>query len=108
MLAKSAKRSPQLEKEKKRIVPPHLEIYWSRRAEDHIARHGVTTREVDEAVDDCLYFRRQGDRYMAIGQTYSGRYITAVVVPTIWGDWNIITARPSNYREIRLVRRRRR
>jgi len=89
-------------------VPPHLEIAWSRRASDHIARHGVDTWEVDEATDDTLYFKRRGDRYMAIGQTYSGRYITAIVAPNPTGDWRVITARPSNYREIRLVRRRRR
>ena len=89
-------------------MPPHLEIYWSRRAQEHIARHGVTFNEVEQATDDCLYFKRQGDRYMAIGQTYSGRYITAIVAPNPTGDWRVITARPSNYREIRLVRRRRR
>ena len=89
-------------------MPPHLDIKWSRRAQEHIARHGVTDLEVDEAVDDCLYFKRLGDRYMAIGQTYSGRYITAIVAPNPTGDWRVITARPSNYREIRLVRRRRR
>ena len=89
-------------------MPPRLHVNWTRRARDHIARHGVETWEVDEATDDLLYFKRRGDRYMAIGQTYSGRYITAIVAPNPTGDWRVITSRPSNYREIRLVRRRRR
>ena len=52
-------------------MPLYIELAWDERAEDHIARHGVTPEEVEEATENYLEFRRHGNRYIAIGQTHS-------------------------------------
>jgi uncharacterized protein len=60
---------------------------WS---EGHIARHGVTMREVAEAILERPYWVQSGRNgtLEIFGQTYAGRYLFVVVVdegtPHLW------------------------
>lgn len=61
---------------------------------DHIARHGVTVEEVDDVVfGRPLILRTREDRYLLIGQTVSGRYLTVVVAPRGHSVYGLVTAR---------------
>ena len=86
-------------------MPIYIEIAWDERSEDHIARHGIAPDEVEEAIDGYREFRRHGNRYIAIGQTYSGRYLTVVLEREPGGYWYVVTARPSTNTERRRIRR---
>ena len=87
-------------------MPQIIELSWDERSEDHIARHGVTPEEVEEAVLNYREFRRRANLYISIGQTDAGRYLTVVLQQGPHGYWHVVTARPSDIRERRRVRRR--
>ena len=86
-------------------MPIYIEISWDERSEDHIARHGVDPEEVEEVIGEYQEFRRHGNRYIAIGQTHSDRYLTVVLEPEPDGCWYVVTARPSTRTERRRIRR---
>ena len=54
---------------------------WDRENKLHIARHEVAPREVEEVFleDESPYILRgRDDRYLAHGQTGTGRYLTVI------------------------------
>lgn len=84
------------------------EILWSLESEVHIARHGVTPEEVEEA----LYSRprlvepgRDGTRLVYCG-TAAGRFLLLVVAEAPDGRDFIVTARDMTEMEKRAFRRR--
>jgi len=83
-------------------------ITWTEESEDHIARHGVTAEEVQEA----LYTR---PRWIAPGRsettlvyavTSAGRFLLVVIVPALDGGVYVVTARDLTDSERRTFRRK--
>ena len=77
---------------------------------EHIARHGVTIEEVMEIVSgDYVHIQGHHDRWLLIGQTSQGRFLTIVVgARTQSRTFGLVTARPASreernfYRELAL------
>lgn len=82
---------------------------WDVGNNGHIARHRVTQDEAEEVFDARPYMMRSRDgRYVAIGQTASGRYLFCVFERTAQaGQIRIITARDAERSERRLFKRKR-
>jgi uncharacterized DUF497 family protein len=72
----------------------------------HIARHNVEIEEAEEALIQSLYMRktRQG-RYIAYGQTTTGRYLTVIFEPRGQSTVRVITAREMTAKEMRNYRK---
>ena len=82
------------------------ELIWPDTRVDHIARHGVTPEEVEEACfGQALVQRgRSGGGnpvYHVLGQTDAGRYLFCVVIQFADGKGYPVTARPMTDREKR-------
>jgi uncharacterized protein len=80
------------------------EFVWPEKRLDHIARHGVTPEEVEEACFGrplVLRGKSEGQNpvYYALGQTDSGRYLFCVVIQFPVGKGYPVTARPMTERE---------
>ena len=55
------------------------DLEWTLERVDHIAQHGVTPEEVEEALGSAPVFKRgRGGVYEAWGQTESGRYLLVI------------------------------
>lgn len=83
------------------------EIDWDQASIQHIARHGVDPKEVE---DVCfgplpLIMKTKHNRYFALGQTESGRYLTIILEYIGRHRIKIITARSMSMSERRLYRR---
>ena len=75
-------------------------IHWEDKSVEHIARHGITPMEVEEACfneDDSPFIRsgRENLHYV-FGKTYSGRFLFVVVKFIKNGKVGIVTARDMN------------
>ena len=80
------------------------EFVWPQERIDHIARHGVTPEEVEEACFGRALVQRaksEGDNpvYYILGQTDSGRYLFCVVIQFPDGKGYPVTARPMTDKE---------
>ena len=80
------------------------EFVWPQERIDHIARHGVTPEEVEEACFGRALVQRaksEGDNpvYYVLGQTDAGRYLFCVVIQFPDGKGYPITARPMTDKE---------
>ena len=82
---------------------------WDAGNDGHIARHRVTRDEVEEVFEAWYYTVRSRDgRYVAIGQTATGRYLFCVFERTGQsGQIRIVTARDAELWERRLFKRKR-
>jgi uncharacterized DUF497 family protein len=78
---------------------------WS---EDHIAKHGVTWEEVEDAVlgRPCLQQPSKNGTYKIFGTTRAGRYLAVLVADDGDGQCFIVTAREMTAGEQRTFRRR--
>ena len=94
-----------------------VEIRWTRRSINHIARHGVQPYEVEEClfenapiVMQPLKKGKKKDRYMILCQCpENGRYLFIVTTkPDKNNQVRVITARNMNEEEKRLYWKRRR
>ena len=83
-------------------------IAWDDDTILHIARHGVEPKEVEEVCFESkpLVFQGRYNRYMALGQAGSGRYLTIVFEYLGQNKAKIITARAMSDPERRLYKRR--
>jgi uncharacterized DUF497 family protein len=86
------------------------EFVWPQDRIDHIARHGVTPEEVEQACFGSPLVQRaisQGGNpvYYILGQTDEGRYLFSVVIQFPDGKGYPITARPMTDKEKRRYRR---
>ena len=69
-------------------------VEWDEETVEHLARHGVHPVEVEEACRVHPYtLRARGKRYIVLGQTVAGRYLTIILEPMGGGRMKIITAR---------------
>ncbi|HAL47893.1 MAG: BrnT family toxin [SAR202 cluster bacterium] len=82
-------------------------LSWDEQCEDHIARHGVTFEEVEQAVGNLEYVRRSRGYYLTLGQTDAGRYLVVILDDEGDGVWHPVTARDMQRSERRLLRRKR-
>ena len=80
---------------------------WDETNIAHIARHNIVPEEVEETCfNKPLVFRGRWQRYYALGQTDSGRYLT-VIFEIKFGDIvRVITARTMDDSERRRYLRR--
>lgn len=69
--------------------------------EEHIAKHEVTIKEVVEIVSgDYAYIRGKWGRWLLIGKTKKGRFLTVVVGSRrAKNTYGLVTARPSRKEE---------
>jgi hypothetical protein len=86
------------------------EFVWPQDRIDHIARHGVTPEEVEEACFGRAFVQRarsQGESpvYYVRGRTAAGRYLFCVVIRLPDEKGYPVTARPMTDREKRHYKR---
>lgn len=91
-------------------------LLWTAERIDHIARHGLTPEEVEEAVfDDPNRFVRRGEvsvrsrkerLYLVYGCTSAGKKLLVVLIDKGQGRAYPVTARPMTPREARAYERR--
>jgi hypothetical protein len=81
-------------------------IYWTERTEGHIARHGITPEEVEEAVFARPQWEAPGrnQSHLVYGTTNAGRYLLVVLGDSVEepGTWYVVTARDMTQAERRL------
>lgn len=68
---------------------------------EHIARHQITIEEVLEVVSgDYSYIQAHHDRWLIIGQTSQGRFLTIVIGARAHENtYGLVTARPARREE---------
>jgi uncharacterized protein len=83
-------------------------IIWDEETVSHLARHGVTPEEVEEIFfneeDKSVILKGKEGKYLAYGQTQSGRYLL-VVWAIRYKKTGIITARDLTKKEKQFYRR---
>ena len=73
------------------IIAQHL--VWDKWNVDHIARHGVTPKQVEEVCHGKHVVRETyGGRLMIIGQTEDNKLLAMVLAPKDKGEYYPITA----------------
>lgn len=84
-----------------------IRIHWTASSIEHISRHGVTRREVEEALGGELYGRRRGNRYLFLSRA-GGRTLAVVIEASgkSPGEFEVVTARDASPAEKRLFKRR--
>jgi uncharacterized protein len=85
------------------------EFIWPEARIEHIAEHGVTTEEFEEACSEGSLFVRapsEGENpvYYVLGQTAAGRYLFCMVIRFPDGNGYPISARPMTAKEKRRFR----
>ena len=80
------------------------EFIWAEERIDHIARHGVTPEEVEEACFGPALVQRAKSEgknpvYYVLGQTAYGRHLLCVVIGFPDGKGYPVTARPMTEKE---------
>lgn len=72
----------------------------------HIARHQVTSEEVQEVISgDYVYIKGREDRWLIIGKTKTGRFLTVVAGErSEKNTYGLVTARPASREERSLYR----
>ena len=86
------------------------EFVWPQDRIDHIAGHGVTPEEVEQACFGYPFVQRGKSRgenpvYYVLGQTDAGRYLFAIVIGFPDDRGYPVTARPMTTKEKRRYRR---
>lgn len=84
------------------------EFDWDERNVGHIARHGVSVSEVEEAIlfSRPLYRRGKEGRYVTYAATEEGRYLFVVFGVGGRGRARVITARDMTEKERGYFKRR--
>lgn len=84
------------------------EIRWTSESEAHIARHGVTPEEVEQAVTNKPRYEAPGreDSTLRYRATDEGRPLLVVLAEALDGRWYVATAREMNDTERRAFRRK--
>jgi len=79
------------------------ELVWDKYNFNHIKKHKVSGREVENAGGNLIYHKRSyKERYLLIGRTGS-RLLTLVLKRISTGKYYPITARDSSKRERKVV-----
>ena len=83
-------------------------ITWDTNTVAHIARHSVEPEEVEEAcfAGKPFIFKARENRYIALGQTENGRYLTIIFQHLEQNRAKVITARAMSEAERKIYKRR--
>lgn len=83
-------------------------IEWDDDTVSHIARHGVEPIEVEEVCfkTNPYVLKARGNRYYALGQAQSGRYLTIIFEYLGNNTAKVITARAMSESERKLYKKR--
>lgn len=82
-------------------------FWWDEDNIEHIANHGVEPYEAEEAIDNAVLTKKGDDgKYLAYGQTDSGRYLLVVFAPKPHSRLRVVTARDMTPVEKRQTRGR--
>jgi uncharacterized DUF497 family protein len=76
------------------------DLEWDEVGEEHVAKHGLTVREVNQIIANphVVVRNRKGRRadYLMIGSTHGGEIVTAALEKTRGaGTWRVATAYPA-------------
>jgi uncharacterized DUF497 family protein len=85
-----------------------IRIKWTRKAEQHIAKHGLTKSQVDKAIEGrFVILRTRYNRYKILCK-YEGRIIAVITEPYKSREFNMkgITARDADDKEKRLYKKK--
>jgi len=86
-------------------------ISWDQETVNHIVRHAVSPEEVEEVLfnedDKPIILKGKESKYLAYGQTQSGRYLLVVWV-SHYKKTGIITARDLTKKEKQFYRKTKR
>lgn len=85
-----------------------MELKWTDKNEAHIARHGVSPAEVEQALSGrpLVFLHGREHTIIAQGTTYAGRYLTIVLTESIDGRFYVVTARDMTLRELQTFRKK--
>jgi len=84
-----------------------LELVWDDETTEHLVEHGVEPQEAAEVCYRHPYvLRTRHSRYLVLGQSSAGRYLTVIVEPLGRGQARLITARPMTEHERRRYQQR--
>ena len=73
------------------------ELQWDTFNTIHIVKHNVSKLEVIQACNNKIYTdKTYGDRYLLVGMTKSGRYISVVLASFGINKYYVVTARDSS------------
>lgn len=77
-----------------------------RKREAHVAKHGVTPREVEHVVNSRPHYATRGrdNTTLVYGQTNAGRYLLVVLAEGLRGGWHVVTAKDMDDAEARAFR----
>jgi hypothetical protein len=72
-----------------------FEVLWTEDSETHIARHGITPDEVEDAIYSRPRWVAPGraDTRLVFAQTSAGRYLLVVLADALDGRDYVVTAR---------------
>jgi len=80
-------------------------LNWDKRNVFHIARHGITVKDVEDVCSGKHIARKVKDRYLIYGETKAGRHIFIVLEKT--GDnFKPITARDVSESEKKIYKKK--
>ncbi|MEU6282091.1 BrnT family toxin [Streptomyces sp. NPDC047028] len=84
------------------------ELIWDDRNEEHIAKHGVSPDEVEEACQTKPLRVRlvRDDTYALLGVTDGGRHLAVFLAPRGNNSFYVVTAREMDVRERKSFGRR--
>ena len=82
-------------------------FWWDDDNVEHIANHGVEPYEAEEVIDDNPFITKVGQgKYLAYGQSDSGRYLLVVFATKPERRIRVVTARDMTNSERKRFRRR--
>jgi uncharacterized DUF497 family protein len=82
-----------------------LEIAWDERNKNHILKHGINKKEVENALNGDIYVKREGEVYLVIGESFE-RIIFIVLVERGGNKVYPITARDADVKMKKLYTRK--
>jgi uncharacterized DUF497 family protein len=81
-------------------------FWWDDENVEHIANHGVDPFEAEAVITNAVEIRKVGHgKYVAYGQTDSGRYLMVIFAPKEQRRLRVVTARDLTPKEKRRFRK---
>jgi uncharacterized DUF497 family protein len=86
------------------------DLEWDEAGEEHVAKHGLTVRDVNQIVaNPHVVVKNRKDRrahYLMIGTTHGGEIVTVALERTRdAGTWRVATAHPATDAQQQVFRR---
>ncbi|MDP3296249.1 MAG: BrnT family toxin [Thermodesulfovibrionia bacterium] len=84
------------------------QILWDEESVYHIAKHGISPREVEEAIFEGspLVLKGRDGKYIVLSRSLSGRYLIIIAAFKLKGRVKVITARDMDEKERKYYQRR--